>query len=153
MMAAIRSMKQNGAWLTFCALCGVLGAMFFPTMAENIRDAYDTAYPPWIDNEISNVVMGDSEVTFSWVGTKKRDCDYFDIRARVGYEAAASLEAYITRTDMVMVGRKRPLGRQKVGDYLVKPTRPDAKYVLVWLDNNCDGRIVTSKIATIILKK
>ena len=47
MMATIRSVKHNGVWLTFCALCGVLGAMFFPATLENVRDSYDTTHPVW----------------------------------------------------------------------------------------------------------
>ena len=151
MMATIRSVKHNGVWLTFCALCGVLGAMFFPATLENVRDSYDTTHPVWQGVVAHDVKNNENNITFRLSGEKVRDCRFLRIIATIGYVQDGVADASITRTDKPMVGINRPLGKQELGTYEVWPTRKEARFVFVRAEHECDMRVVSSKLATVVL--
>lgn len=85
-------------------------------------------------------------VTFS--GEKLRACIYLRIQAYTVMPEGALEDAYIRRADLPERGDTKPLGVYSLGTWRIWPVS-GAKGVLIYVQHDCDGRLVQTRIGHI----
>lgn len=89
---------------------------------------------------------GDAVVVHIW-GSKLRECTYVGIRA-YGSKNGVLIDANIARVDRPVNGATKPTGTFDIGHWRIWPI-DHADLVVVFVQHNCDGRIISTKIAEI----
>lgn len=147
-MQFIRS--NLGSLLVGIALGGPI-AIGTPMMMETLRDQYDASHPVWARIKALDVKRSGDTVMLRLEGEKVRDCRFLRIYARSDH-AEGALDAAIRRMDALSVGATRPLGVQAFGTWEIKPVLPEAISVSIFLEHDCNDRIVVSKILRVPVK-
>ena len=91
-----------------------------------------------------------TEIQVRMVGTKDRECTYVNIQAYVDTGDGALKDVFIARADRPQTSKTRPAGVYDIGTWRIWPTE-GAKTVTVFVQHSCDGRLVLSKVAEIVL--
>ena len=147
----IRFIRSNlGSLLVGVALGGPI-AIVVPMGMEALRDQYDASHPVWVRIKALDVTRSGDVVVLRLEGEKVRDCRFLRIYARSDHPEGA-LDAAIRRTDAPAVGATRPLGMQAFGAWEIKPVLPGAISVSIFLEHDCNDRIVMSKILRVPVK-
>jgi hypothetical protein len=126
----------------------IIIAAVSPMMIEVAKDYYDELNPVWTKMRATDVKLSDEVITMSIQGTKSRDCRYLRIYA-LSEHATGYVTAEIRRTDHAIVGATRPLGFQHMGVWEIKPVLPAALSVSIFVEHECDSRLVLSKMLNV----
>jgi hypothetical protein len=140
-------MERAVVWAQVTIVIGVGATMaaIVPLLIEAGRDWYDETHPV-VSGLKADMVWREGEVVgLRMFGDKVRDCRFLRISARSDHKEG-SLDAEINRTDSASRGATRPLGRQWFGVWEIRPVLRDAVAVSVFLEHDCNGRIVRSSL-------
>lgn len=91
----------------------------------------------------------DSVVVHIW-GSKSRECKYLGLQAFSTGPNGNRRDANITRLDMPSAGATKPKGEFDIGNWKLWPVT-GAVSVQVYVQHDCDGRILNAQIAEVVL--
>jgi len=131
-------------------LAALFGAMFGSTFSANpLLSAYDAVYPV-VDMRGEINKIGGGEVIIHVVGVKNRDCKYIGIQAFTRF-AGVLVDANKERISMPETGATKPTGRFDIGLWRIWPVSSLNDAVFLYVQHDCDGRRVVTKIAEVPL--
>lgn len=145
----IRQMLSMPWTVLSAAACGFLLAPAGQTGWRAALDAYDEARPV-ITATVDNSVRDGDAVLIGISVTKLRTCRYLRMQAYTRSADGALSDAYASRVDMPSKGDSKPPGRFSIGQWRVWPLA-NSEAVLMFVQHDCDGRIVQSKLAEVVL--
>lgn len=131
------------------ALAGFLIAPIGQSGWRAALEAYDQAQP--VVTAIVNTTSRDGNaVLLDVTVTKLRECGYLRVQAYTRSPDGTLSDAYAVRVDMPEKGDNKPRGKFGIGKWRIWPL-DKAEAVLVFVQHDCDGRIVQSKLAEVAL--
>lgn len=145
MMKQIREMR----WTILLAITVAFAAVQIavPLLLE-ARQARIDAQPVVVMQ--GKIVARDvNSVTLHLWGEKLRACTYIGINAYTRHDGVMK-DAFTKRVDVPHTAATKPLGRFDVGNWLVWPI-DGAGRVLLYVQHDCNGRVVVTKIAEVDL--
>lgn len=138
----------------FAASIAVLFVLWFPVIIGAVTDVF---------NDISPVLTMQGEVVtrepdavhLRIKGTKHRgkECRFVRVYAYSIEEDGTRHGALADRVDIPASGVTHEAGPIDIGIWRVRPLHDGAERVTVFIDHNCAGRMVTSRIADVSLAK
>jgi hypothetical protein len=89
-------------------------------------------------------------VTLHMWGSKNRACKYIGIQGFSQVGNGPKRDTIITRLDMPSEGKTKPAGVFDIGHWRLQPVT-GADHVSVYVQHDCDGRVVLTKITEVTL--
>lgn len=128
----------------------IVGAMVSPVGHSWWRAAlssYDEASPVVVMR--GELIGRDADAVFLRIeGQKLRNCTYLRVQAYAKDSDGQLTDAYLQRVDRPERGDTKPTGNYSIGAWRVWPAT-GAAAVLVYVQHDCDGRLVVTKIAEV----
>ena len=144
----LHSMSKMRWTLVLAAVAGALMAPVGQAWWTSLLTAYDEQRP--IVSMRAVVTSSDEEsITVNIDGRKLRQCDYIRMQAYARSPQGNLTDAYIRRLDRQELGDTKPLGWFNVGSWRIWPVNVGSD-VLIYVQHDCNGRIVQTKIAEIV---
>lgn len=141
--------KHNLISLTMGAFLFVILASEIGDIKNSIYKKYDELYP--VVTMTGDIVKKEpGTVTLAIQGEKHRACNYVRIQAYTKRPDGSLQDAYIRREDRPESGDTKPPGKYDIGHWKVWPI-DNSNRVVVYVQHNCNDRIVYTKIADIIV--
>lgn len=109
---------------------------------------YYDASRPVVVMKGSVVKSEDDSVVLTIAGEKLRACTYIRLQAYTAGPDGTLRDAYARREDRPEHADNKPLGTFNLGTWRIWP-KGDATRVAVYVEHDCDGRVVKSKIADV----
>lgn len=131
------------------AVIGMLIAPAGQSVWRLIGKLYDETWPV-VAMQGHIVERVDDAVLVEVAGKKLRDCRYVRIQAFAQGRDGALRDAFAMRQDWPENGATKPVGTYNIGRWKIWPAN-DAVAVLMYSQHDCDGRIVQTKIAEVLL--
>lgn len=145
----IRDLTSMPWTVLSAAVAGFLLAPVGQTGWRAALDAYDDARPVFTATVTSTARDGDA-VLLDISVTKLRACRYLRVQVYTRAADGALSDAYTARVDMPEKGDSKPPGRFSIGKWRIWPLAK-AEAVLMFTQHDCDGRIVQTKLAEVVL--
>ena len=129
------------------AVVGVWLAPLGQTAWDAVQNYYDDSFP--VVRMSGRLVKADADSVWLEVsGEKLRTCTYIRIQSYVKSASGVLTDSYVRRENMPERGDNKPLGKFSIGVWRVWP-RSDAVAVLLYVQHDCDGRMVSTKVAEV----
>lgn len=148
MMVFLRSTRWT---IAFAILCGFFLSLFLGRNTESyLWSLYDKAHP--VADWHGTLVARDSgSVIVKVSGTKLRDCVFVPN----SINSFTKRDGILYNADEQKIGgmesRSRPVGQASVGIWRIWPIDNKQQQVLMFVEHNCDGRIVMTKVIDLLL--
>lgn len=143
----IQQIAQMRWTVLLAAFAGFFLAPVGQTWWRSVLYGYDDARPVVVMTGKLVSRNGD-EVYIHMGGKKMRQCDYLRVQAYSRAMDGRLSDSYIRRVDIAERGDSKPIGAFDLGTWRIWPVG-DAVGVVVYVQHDCDGRLVTTKIADV----
>jgi phosphoribosyl-AMP cyclohydrolase len=143
-IAALRDMRWT---VLLAAMAGFFMAPLGDSWWRHVLDGYDERNP--VVRMSGTLVKQDAEsVWIEVVGEKLRACRYIRLQPYTRQKSGVLTDAYARRDGVPERGDTKPPGVYSIGTWRVWP-RGEAVAVLMYVLHDCDGRVVTTKVAEV----
>lgn len=130
----------------------VLGALLSPvwqTAWSSALERYDAQFP--IVTMTGRLSHQDAESVWITIqGHKLRMCTYVRMQGYTRDRIGMLSDVYTRREDVPERGETKPIGSYSIGTWRMWP-KGEAAAVLMYVLHDCDGRVVLTKIAEVVL--
>lgn len=140
----------HGLWnaVAVGAVVGLLLAPLAPAAWHGFWKLYDR-HLPVVSMHGELLARPPGEAVLALSGHKHRDCRYMGLQAYT-LEADGELhDVYRARVDVSEHRRTKPIGRFDFGNWRIWPVPDNARAVVVFVQHECSGRLVTTKVADV----